>query len=81
MTGPRPAERRWTSFEERQLSEMLEAGMKPLEIASKLKRTLTAVYSRPHRLRKGTKAPKPGFAVAMTAWLAWTAIWLIERLV
>ena len=44
MTGPRPAERRWSPFEEKQLRDLLEAGLKTSEIALKLKRTPKAVY-------------------------------------
>jgi DNA-binding CsgD family transcriptional regulator len=50
MTGPRPAEPRWTEREERQLLEMSNAGKTAVEISRKLKRTPGAIYSRLQRL-------------------------------
>jgi hypothetical protein len=62
MTGPRPAGRNWTRLEDRQLRELLDAGVAGPEIAQKLKRTPAAVYSRIHILRKkrpGEPQPTP----------------------
>jgi DNA-binding NarL/FixJ family response regulator len=49
-TGRRPAGRRWTEAEERQLGEMLDAGMKVPNIARKLNRTAQAIYARLQRI-------------------------------
>jgi DNA-binding NarL/FixJ family response regulator len=53
MTGPKPVGRRWTGAEEKQLQDMLDAGMSAAEIATKLKRTRQAIYARlQHLYRK-----------------------------
>ena len=46
MTGPKPVGRRWTRAEEKQLQDMLDAGMTAAEVATKLGRTRQAVYAR-----------------------------------
>jgi hypothetical protein len=46
MTGPRLAERRWTSEDEKLLKEMRAAGETAVEIARKLKRSPGAIYAR-----------------------------------
>jgi DNA invertase Pin-like site-specific DNA recombinase len=46
MTGPRPAGRRWTATEEKQLQDMLDAGITAAEAARKLERTRQAIYAR-----------------------------------
>ena len=43
MTGPRPAERRWTLGEEKQLLEMLKAGKTAVEISREINRTPGAI--------------------------------------
>lgn len=43
MTGPRPAERRWTPGEEKQLLEMLKAGKTAVEISREINRTPGAI--------------------------------------
>jgi DNA-binding NarL/FixJ family response regulator len=50
MTGPRPAAPRWTERDEKELLEMLNAGMTAVEISRRLKRTPGAIYSRVQRL-------------------------------
>jgi IS30 family transposase len=46
MTGPKPVGRRWTRAEEKQLQDMLDAGMTAAEVATKLGRTRQAIYAR-----------------------------------
>jgi DNA-binding CsgD family transcriptional regulator len=46
MTGTKPVRRRWTRAEEKQLQDMLDAGMTAAEIATKLDRTRQAIYAR-----------------------------------
>jgi len=41
--------RRWTSGEEKQLSEMLDTGMTAIEISLQLNRTLGAIYEKLQR--------------------------------
>jgi IS30 family transposase len=54
MTGPKPVGRRWTRAEEKQLQDMLDAGMAAGEAATKLERTRQSIYARlqrPYRKR------------------------------
>jgi IS30 family transposase len=56
MTGPKPVGRRWTRAEEKQLQDMLDAGMTAGEAATKLERTRQSIYARLQRLyRKRVK--------------------------
>ena len=56
MTGPKPVGRRWTWAEEKQLQDMLDAGMTAGEAATKLGRTRQSIYARLQRLyRKRVK--------------------------
>jgi hypothetical protein len=56
MTGPRPVGRRWTRAEEKQLQDMLDAGMTAGEAATKLELTRQSIYARLQRLyRKRVK--------------------------
>jgi hypothetical protein len=58
MTGSKPVGRRWTRAEEKQLQDMLDAGMTAGEAATKLERTRQSVYARLQRLyRKRVKPP------------------------
>jgi DNA invertase Pin-like site-specific DNA recombinase len=58
MTGPRPVGRRWTPAEEKQLRDMLDAGMTAAEAARKLERTRQAIYARlQHLYRKRYPSP------------------------
>jgi hypothetical protein len=50
MKGPKPVGRRWTREEEKQLQDMLDAGMTAAEVAPKLERTRQASYARLQRL-------------------------------
>jgi DNA-binding CsgD family transcriptional regulator len=50
MNRARPPARPWTSGEENQLCEMLEAGSTAEEIAAKLDRTRHAIYARIQRI-------------------------------
>jgi hypothetical protein len=50
MTGPKPVGRRWTRAEEKQLQDMLDAGMTAGEAATKLERTRQSIYARLQRL-------------------------------
>jgi hypothetical protein len=45
-TGPRLAGRPWTAAEDKQLRELLALGFKAAAIASKLNRSIGAVYAR-----------------------------------
>jgi hypothetical protein len=58
MTGPRPVGRRWTAAEEKQLQEMLDAGMTGAEAATKLERTRQSIYARLQRLYR-KRYPSP----------------------
>ena len=54
MTAPSPARRRWTSEEEQNFDELLDAGKE----AAELNRTRQAVYARlQRRYRKRAKQP------------------------
>ena len=64
MTGPRPAERRWTAVEESQLQKMLDAGVKVPNIARKLDRTAQAIYARLQRIYRRRRATTPTRAAA-----------------
>jgi len=56
MTGPKGAGRRWTPAEERQLRDLLDAGMTAAKVATKLGRTRQAIYARlQHIYRKRNK--------------------------
>jgi DNA invertase Pin-like site-specific DNA recombinase len=58
MMGPKPVGRRRTHAEEKQLRDMLEAGMTAAEVATKLERTRQAIYARlQHHYRKRYPAP------------------------
>jgi IS30 family transposase len=57
MTGPKPVGRRWTRAEEKQLQDMLDAGMTAGEAATKLGRTRQSIYARLQRLYR--KRGKP----------------------
>ena len=46
MTGPRPAEPRWTEREEKELLEMLNAGKTAVEISREPKRTPGGAFIR-----------------------------------
>ena len=46
MTGPKGVGRRWTPAEERQLRDLLDAGMTAAKVATKLGRTRQAIYAR-----------------------------------
>jgi hypothetical protein len=60
MTGPKPIGRRWTPAEEKQLQDMLDAGMKAAKVGEKLKRTRQAIYARLQRIYRNRRAtPKP----------------------
>jgi IS30 family transposase len=50
MTEPKMVARRWTSAEENELKEMLDAGMTASEIAPKINRTTQAIYARLQRI-------------------------------
>jgi IS30 family transposase len=58
VTGPRPVGRRWTAAEEKQLQEMLDAGMTAAEAATKLERTRQSIYARLQRLYR-KRYPSP----------------------
>jgi IS30 family transposase len=58
MTGPKPVGRRWTYAEEKQLQEMLDAGMTAAEAAKKLERTRQAIYARLQRFYR-KRYPSP----------------------
>jgi IS30 family transposase len=60
MTGPKPVGRRWTRAEEKQLQDMLDAGMTAGEAATKLERTRQSIYARLQRLYR--KRVKPSAA-------------------
>jgi DNA-binding NarL/FixJ family response regulator len=55
MSGGRQPGRPWTRFEEKQLLDMLGAGLKPSEITEKLKRTIGAVRVRSQYLYEKRK--------------------------
>jgi IS30 family transposase len=56
MTGPKPVGRPWTRAEEKQLQDMLDAGMTAGEAATKLERTRQSIYARLQRIyRKRVK--------------------------
>jgi IS30 family transposase len=56
MTGPKGVGRRWTPAEERQLRDLLDAGMTAAKVATKLGRTRQAIYARlQHIYRKRNK--------------------------
>jgi DNA invertase Pin-like site-specific DNA recombinase len=57
MTGPKPVGRRWTAAEEKQLQDMLDAGMTAAEAARKLGRTRQAIYARLQHLYRKRYAP------------------------
>ena len=57
MTGPRPAERRWTLGEEKQLLEMLKAGKTAVEISREINRAPGAIYSRVQRVHRRRRSP------------------------
>ena len=57
MTGPRPAERRWTLGEEKQLLEMLNAGKTAVEISREFNRTPGAIYWRVQRIHRRRRSP------------------------
>jgi DNA invertase Pin-like site-specific DNA recombinase len=58
VTGPKPVGRRWTPAEEKQLQDMLDAGMTAAEVATKLERTRQAIYARlQHLYRKPYPSP------------------------
>jgi DNA invertase Pin-like site-specific DNA recombinase len=58
MTEPKPVGRRWTRAEEKQLQDMLDAGMTAAEAARKLERTRQAIYARlQHLYRKRYPSP------------------------
>jgi IS30 family transposase len=59
MTGPKPIGRRWTLAEEKQLQDMLDAGMKAAEVGEKLKRTRQAIYARLQRIYRNRRAHIP----------------------
>jgi hypothetical protein len=56
MTGPKPIGRRWTPEEEKQLQDMLDAGMKAAKVGEKLKRTRQAIYARLQRIYRTRRA-------------------------
>jgi IS30 family transposase len=60
MTGPKSVGRRWTRAEEKQLQDMLDAGMTAGEAATKLERTRQSIYARLQRLYR--KRVKPSAA-------------------
>jgi hypothetical protein len=60
MTGPKPVGRRWTRAEEKQLQDMLDAGMTAGKAATKLERTRQSIYARLQRLYR--KRVKPSAA-------------------
>jgi DNA-binding NarL/FixJ family response regulator len=56
MTGPKGVGRRWTRAEEKQLRDLLDAGMTAAEVAAKLGRSRQAIYARlQHIYRKRNK--------------------------
>jgi hypothetical protein len=50
MMEPKAASRRWTSAEEKQLTELPDAGMTASEIAPRINRTTQAIYARLQRI-------------------------------
>jgi hypothetical protein len=60
MTGLKPVGRRWTRVEEKQLQDMLDAGMTAGEAATKLERTRQSIYARLQRFYR--KRVKPSGA-------------------
>ena len=55
MTGPRPAGRRWTLTDDDMLRELLASGMKPRQIAPKIRRSIGAIQSRIFLFKKPRK--------------------------
>ena len=55
MTGPRPAGRRWTLADNDMLRELMASGMKPRQIAPKIKRSIGAIQSRIFLFKKPRK--------------------------
>jgi hypothetical protein len=55
MSGPHPAGRIWTRSEDDRLRAMVESGMKAVQIAQKLKRTVGAIHSRKATLKAKRK--------------------------
>ena len=59
MTGPRPAGRPWTLTDDDMLRKLLVSGMKPRQIAQKMKRSIGAIHSRIYFFKKPRKRPTP----------------------
>jgi DNA invertase Pin-like site-specific DNA recombinase len=57
MTDQNLSGRRWTPAEEKQLQDMLDAGMTAAEAAKKLGRTRQAIYARLQHLYRKRYAP------------------------
>ena len=60
MPGPRPVGRRWTEDEEKELQELLDAGMRAADIAGKLNRTTRAIYAQLQRIYRRRVKPRAG---------------------
>ena len=58
MTGPKSVGRRWTRADEKQLQDMLDAGMTAGEAATKLERTRQSIYARLQRLYRKRVNPR-----------------------
>jgi hypothetical protein len=62
VTGPKHVGRRWTRAEEKQLQDMLDAGMTAGEAATKLERTRQSIYARLQRLYRKRVKPSPAWS-------------------
>jgi hypothetical protein len=64
VTGLRPAGRPWTLTDDDMLRKLLVAGMKPRQIAPKIKRSIGAIQSRIFLFKKPRKRLPPKNASA-----------------